>query len=199
MSARSRAGAVIAIALGLTLALAACGLPKDSAPRPIANDKVPFSLLGPTSTKPGDQSDTSGTIIDVWFVAGERITSVSRILPNPTPKSVLESLVKGVADGDPPGLSSAIPQNTKIVSADMEGASVVVTLSNEILSVTGPEQKNAFAQLVYTTTGLPGVSGVRFRALDTNGNAQDLEPPTDNALKQGPLTRGDFSSLAPAK
>jgi hypothetical protein len=108
-------------------------------------------------------------------------------------------LLKGVADGDPDGLSSAIPQSTTIVSVDRDGTTLVVTLSSAIISVTGPEQKNAFAQLTFTAMGLPGVSGVRFRALDNSGRPQDLEPPTDTGNQQGPLTKADFNSLAPSR
>src|SRR5205823_51504 len=101
--------------------------------------------------------------------------------------------------GDPDGLSSAIPQNTTIVSADRDGSTLVVTLSSAIVSVTGPEQKNAFAQLVFTATGLANVTGVRFRALDSSVQPQDLEPPTDRGNQQGPLTTSDFDSLSPAR
>ena len=179
--------------------VAGCGVPKDSSPRPIAQDKVPFGLLGPATTQPGDGGGTSGTLVEVWFVAGQRLQPVTRTLPDTQPKTVLDALVKGVAMGDPDGLSSAIPQNTAIVSADRDGGTLVVTLSSEIVSVTGPEQKNAFAQLTFTATGLLNVSGVRFRALDSSGQPQDLEPPTDRGNQQGPLTKSDFNSLAPAR
>ena len=52
--------------LVLALLVTACGLPSDSAPRQIADDKVPFELLGPstttpTSNVPGGPTCTSST------------------------------------------------------------------------------------------------------------------------------------------
>jgi hypothetical protein len=186
----------------LAIALVGCGissLPKDAAPRPIDAAKVPFNLLGPSTTKPGDGAGGAGSLVKVWFVASQQLESVTRTVGDNTPAMVLDALVKGVATGDPAGLSSAIPQNTTIVSTELDGSTLVVTLSSEILSVTGPEQKNAFAQLVYTAADLPGVSGVRFRALDSSGQPQDLEPTTDTGNKAGPLTPFDFNSVAPAR
>ncbi len=43
------------------------------------------------------------------------------------------------------------------------------------------------------------MSGVRFRALDSNGQPQDLEPTTDTGNKSGPLTPFDFNSVAPQR
>ena len=50
-------GAPLSVTLGglgcvLCAALVACGLPRDGAPRQIADDNVPFSLLGPSTTNP---------------------------------------------------------------------------------------------------------------------------------------------------
>ncbi|MEO7556726.1 MAG: GerMN domain-containing protein [Acidimicrobiales bacterium] len=177
--------------------LGACGLPKDSSPRVITADKVPFSLLGPSTTKPGDSASNQGTQVQVWYLAGGRLQAVTRTVDNGEALTTLEALVKGVAVGDPPGISSAIPENTAIVSATLDGDVLTVTLSKEIVAVSGAEQKQAFAQLVYTATGTPGVAGVRFKRIDDSGQSQDLEPTTDTGNKQGPLMKSDFNTLAP--
>ena len=187
----------LAVALVATAALAACGVPRDSSPRVIAHEKVPFGLLGPSTTKPGDVTSESGTVVSVWFVSGQRLQSVTRTVADSDPKTALDALVKGVAMSDPDGLSSAIPEKTTIVSVDRDGSTLVVTLSSDIVSVTGPEQKNAFAQLTFTAMGLSNVTGVRYRALDNSGQPQDLEPQTDFGNRQGALTKSDFNSLAP--
>jgi hypothetical protein len=196
-----RARRLLTVTIGAVVAALAvgCGVPKDSSPRPIAQDKVPFGLLGPATTQPNSGGDQNGNSVVVWFVSGQRLQAVTRTVPDVQPKTVLDALVKGPAMGDPDGLSSAIPQNTTIVSVDRDGQTLVVTLSSAIVSVTGPEQKNAFAQLTFTATGLQGVSGVRYRALDSSGQPQDLEPPTDRGNQQGPLTKADFNSLAPVR
>jgi hypothetical protein len=113
-----------------------------------------------------------------------------------TPQSVLNELVKGVTDSDPAGVTTAIPKDTQIVGLDFDGSTLVVTLNNAFLTITGAEQAHAFAQLVYTVTDL-NVAGVRFRVLDTSGAPQDVLPATDVGQKSGPLTRVDFLSLQP--
>jgi hypothetical protein len=44
-----RLGAAV---LALVLAAAACGVPTDSEPRPIPDDRVPFDLLSPDAGPP---------------------------------------------------------------------------------------------------------------------------------------------------
>jgi hypothetical protein len=186
-----RAGVVIAFGL----ALFACGLPRDSAPRQIADDNVPFELLGPSTTTPGNNV-SGGQPVRLYFLDGTQLRSVNRSLPNRDPQDVLNELVKGVNDKDPAGVTTAIPKGTQIVGVARDGTTLVVTLNNAFLTIAGAEQKNAFGQLVYTATDLD-VSGVRFRVVDASGTEQDVQPATDVGQKQGPLTRLDFLSLQP--
>lgn len=187
---------VIFLTLGLALTVsAACGLPSDKNPRQIADDKVPFELLGPstttrTSNVPGD------TFVHLYFLDGVQLRAVNRSLPDRDPHTVLNELVKGVTDNDPAGVTTAIPKDTQIVGIANDGDTLVVTLNNAFLTITGAEQAHAFGQLVYTVTDL-NVSGVRFRVLDADGNPQDVQPATDVGQQSGPLTRLDFLSLQP--
>lgn len=187
------------LALGLVLVLAvaatACGLPNDGAPRQIADDKVPFELLGPSTTTPTSNVE-GGAFVHLYFLDGTVLRSVNRSLPDRDPRTVLNELVKGVTDSDPAGVTTAIPKDTQIVSLDDDAGTLVVTLSNAILTIAGAEQQHAFGQLVYTVTDLT-TTGVRFRVVDANGNAQDVQPLTDAGQKSGPLTRNDFLSLQP--
>ena len=57
---------VIVVALAL-VALAACGIPSDGAPRQIADEKVPFGLLGPSTTTPGN-SVPGGQPVRLYFL-----------------------------------------------------------------------------------------------------------------------------------
>jgi len=109
--------------------------------------------------------------------------------------SVLNELVKGIIDIDPVGITTALPKDVQIVGATLDGATLIVTLNNAILNISGAEQKNAFGQLVYTATDLAGVDNVRFRIPDANGVVQDVPTPTDNGAKAGPVDRSDFLSL----
>jgi hypothetical protein len=186
----------VLVTFAVVLLVAACGLPKDGAPREIAADKVPFNLLGPSTTTPGS-SVPGGFNVHLFFLDGTQLRAVTRSLPANDPQTVLNELAKGVTDTDPAGITTAIPKDTQIVHVAMDGDTLVVTLSNAIFSVTGAEQKNAFAQLVYTATDLK-ISSVRFRVADASGgNEQDVPTPTDVGSKDGAVTRSDFLSLQP--
>ena len=65
----------------------------------------------------------------------------------------------------------------------------MVTLSNEMLNVQSTEQRNAFAQLVYTASDL-GITGVIFRVLDSSGNPQEVQPVTDSGTHSGAAQHG---------
>jgi hypothetical protein len=182
--------------LALVLALGACGLPSDNAPRQIADDNVPFELLGPSTTTPTSNL-AGGPNVHLYFLDGTQLRSVNRTVTNRDPQSVLNELVKGLIDTDPFGITTAIPKDTQIVSVVNDGDTAVVTLNNAILNIGGAEQKNAFGQMVYTVTDL-GTRAIRFRVTDASGgNEQDVPTPTDNGAKAEPLTRSDFISLQP--
>jgi spore germination protein GerM len=182
--------------LALVLVVTACGLPSDGSPRRIADDKVPFELLGPSTTTP-TSNVAGGPNVRLYFLDGTQLRAVNRTVSNRDPQMVLSDLVKGLIDTDPFGVTTAIPKDTQIVSVANDGETVVVTLNNAILTIGGAEQKNAFGQMVYTVTDL-GIRAIRFRVTDAGGgNGQDVPTPTDNGAKAQPLTRSDFISLQP--
>lgn len=193
---RTRAAfAVIASAMTL---LVACGLPQDDAPRVIAADKVPYSLLGPSTSAESNQA--GGIAVPLYFVSNDRLAVAPRRTTATDPKSVLQTLIKGPASSDSSALKSAIPPETRVLRADLKGGTLTVVLTKDVLSATGPLQKNGFAQLVYTATDLAGVNQVQFRIADPDGaNEQDIEPPTDSGAKRGPLSKADYASLAPPR
>ena len=184
---------VLLVALALLAVTCACGIPSDSAPRQIADDRVPLGLLGPTTTAPAN-SAPGGPDVQLYFLDGTRVRAVTRSVPNSEPMSVLNELVKGIIDTDPVGITTAIPKDAQIISAIADGSTLVVTLNNAIVNISGAEQKNAFGQFVFTGTDL-SYSSVRFRIPDANGVPQDVPTPTDNATKAGPVDRSDFLSL----
>jgi hypothetical protein len=183
---------VVVLALLLTAAVA-CGLPSDSQPRQIADDKVPFELLGPSTTSPAS-TVPGGPNVRLFFLDGTQVHALNRSVTNRDPQSVLNELVKGLTDTDPAGITTAIPKDTQIVRVVADGTTLVVTLNSAILNIAGTEQKNAFGQLVYTVTDLD-FSGVRFRVTDASGAEQDVPTPTDNGAKAGSVGRSDFLSL----
>ena len=184
---------VLLVVVALFAVVSACGIPSDSAPRQIADDKVPFGLLGPTTTTPANPA-SGGPAVRLYFLDGTQVRAVIRGVPNRDPVSVLNELVKGLIDTDPVGITTAIPKDTKILDATADGTTLVVTLNNAILNISGAEQKNAFGQFVFTVTDL-NFNSVRFRIPDATGAVQDVPTPTDNGAKAGPVDRSDFLSL----
>jgi hypothetical protein len=191
-----RAPARFVLAALLAASLTACGLPKDSSPRTITADKVPFGLLGPSTTAPDNDVVNGGTTAKLYFIDGSKLRPVVRSVQDRDVRLILNGLVQGVMGTDPLGITTAIPKDTKVVDSQFDGDTLVVTLSNEMLNVQSTEQRNAFAQLVYTATDL-GIPGVRFRVVDSSGSPQDVLPPTDQGPHPGALTRADYQQETP--
>lgn len=183
----------VVLLVGALVVLAACGIPNDGSPRQIADEKVPFDLLGPNTTTPAN-TVPGGLTVRLYFLNGTAVEAITRTVTNREPRSVLDELIRGVTETDPAGITTAIPKDTQIVDVATDGTTLVVTLNSAILNIAGAEQKNAFGQLVYTVTDLD-FSGVRFRVTDASGNQQDVPTPTDNGAKAGPVDRSDFLSL----
>jgi hypothetical protein len=184
------------VAVSMLAALAACGLPKDGSPRAISPDKVPYGLLGPSSTARGNEP--GGETFTLYFLNGDRLQATSRRLVSPRIDDVLTALIAGPAKDDPSTLKSAVPTETRVVRTELNNRVLTIVLSKEILGPQGPVQESAFAQLVYTATDLDGVNQVQFRVVGADGNETAATPQTDSGAKDGPLTRADYTSLAPA-
>jgi spore germination protein GerM len=179
----------------VAVAVAGCGLAEDDGPREIATDRVPFDLLEPSAQAPAAEPEPGNVRVQLYFVDGDRLRAVARDLPNRAATTVIAALLEGIAEDDPPGLSTAIPDGTRIEGIDIEDDIVVVSLTDQILTaVSGPQQKNAFAQFVFTVTDLRGVSGVRFRVA-----GQDVTAQTDQGAIAGPVDRGDYQSVTPTR
>jgi hypothetical protein len=184
-------------ALACVVALCSCGLPSDSSARQVADDKVPFDLLGPSTTTTST-TIAGGLNVRLYFIDGtqQALRAVRRGVPDRDPRTVLNELLKGVASNDPVDVTTAIPKDTQVMDVFFDGDTLVVTLNATILSIGAAEQRNAFGQLVYTITDLE-IAGVRFRVVDASGTVQDLQPNTDGGQKSGPLTKSDYLQLAP--
>ena len=184
-----RALAVLMI-VGVGLSLAACGLPKDDAPRPLANEAIPFDLLAVSTTAP--PVTNSGRVeATLYFLAGDRLQEVTRQIETRSADAVLAALLSGVLaeDGD---VRSAIPAGTSLLSTRQEDRVLVIELTPEILGQQGQEQKNAFAQLVYTASEVDSVFGVRFVV-----DGQFVNVPTDTGASDQAVYPVDFDSVKP--
>jgi hypothetical protein len=181
--------AVLVLVLALVV-VAGCGIPRDSAPRPIAAADVQFNLLGASTTAP--PATNSGAVTgNLYFISGDRLHKVERQVQNSTPDAVIDALLAGVAPEDG-SVRSAIPPGTQRVSTRFEDKVLIIELTPEILGQQGQEQKNAFAQLVFTASDIESVFGVRFVV-----GGQFVNVPTDSGASDQAIYPVDFDSVRP--
>lgn len=111
--------------------------------------------------------------------------------PARDPKSVaFYAAVQAVA-GPPAGTDAVrFPSGTHVLSADVDEATVDVDLSNNVAkSAEGGFTESAeFKSLVYTLTGLPGITSVRVRVAGT----KVASLPGGHLELDEPLTRQSF-------
>ena len=181
----------VVVAVALAAAVAACGVPRDDAPRQIAAaDLEKFGLRSSTTTVPASSGHFDVTL---YFLSGDRLAKVTRAVADSSVDAALTALLAGALPDDG-GVRSAIPAGTRLVSTRSEDQVLVVELTNEIVTaVQGQEQLNAFAQLVFTASDLNGVFGVQVVV-----NGAPVAIPTDNgAISDRPVYSTDFESLKP--
>jgi spore germination protein GerM len=184
-----RLAAVAAAVLGL----AGCGVPADRQPRQIASRNVPFELLAPSTTTSSTVPRVATSATVVYLISGDRVGPVTReVLAPPVLSRVLVALLRGpTAEESQRGVRTALPRETRVLSAGAQAGTAVVDLSGELAGVSGPEQILALAQLVFTVTEQPGISAVRFSV-----EGQPVEVPrADGTLTADPLRRADFAPL----
>ena len=91
------------------------------------------------------------------------------------------------------GLQSFLTGNDVPVTATVAGGVATVDFTTSPIQVVGPDQTLAIAQVVYTATQQPGVTGVMFEI-----GGQPIEVPTaSGAQVPGPVGRADYLPQAP--
>ena len=195
----------VALLVLLVAAIAGgCGLSTNDKPETI-KDNVPPDLLD-TETATPDTPIGSTESVKVWFLRTDRLGDTrlverERLVPRPaTQVSVLESLIQ-----DPPtdvertgGISTAIPEDVTLAGQprlrSSEGDGVLtVALSDDFYDLQGETARNAFAQIVFTATELPGVDKVQFERDGEVFNAVD----GDGQSRRDPLSRDSYDKLRP--
>lgn len=188
------------VALLAALATAgACSAPVDSGPKTIAAASIPEGLRAETpstttTTAPTGNSDE----VTVYFIGtDDRLFPVKRRVSRPvTVEKVLENLFAG---GPNPaeravGLRTAISAETTVLGAPIEeGGIVTVDVSKDFAVGTADDLIAAYAQVVFTSLDVPGVTGVRFAL---KGQRQEV-PEGDGSLNSAPLGRAAYPQLTP--
>jgi spore germination protein GerM len=176
-SHRSRARLV-----ALSLLLAGCGLPQSSDFEEISGDDIQFQLdqttTTSTSTIPPTTVDATSTtladtttseipteLVELYFVAGSQLNSVSRPLTRPvSPAQVLAALVAGPQGDIGIGLRTTIPPvaGGEITVVKDRGTAIIDLPPDIFDAVSSREQRLFFAQLVLTIGRLGGIGPVQF-------------------------------------
>jgi spore germination protein GerM len=146
--------AVLAMAT-LAVVAAGCAIPTQSAPSTMGPSKVPFDLLNPhppTTTTTTQPKPTSYVSVQVFFLnATNALTAVQRFVLAPAPlTSVLGALLEGPSSSDTQGITTAIPNNVKVLSATTQANIVTVNMNAAFGAITGNSIEEAVGQIVAT-------------------------------------------------
>lgn len=145
---------VVASALLAGFVSVSCGVPLDSAPRPV-NRTTTSTSVAPTD------SSSHGPRVELFFVDGKG-ELVSRPVADPRAVDV-RGAVEALLDAQPtPPLVTRIPVGTKLGDLTVSGDLVSLDLSSAISTIRGDAEKQAYAQIVLTVTAFPDYRRVRF-------------------------------------
>ena len=187
-------GALLALAVGL-VAVAACGVPNDSAPRLItAEDRALQPVT--TTTAPPDPLVPSATAVTLYVLDPKtgRLRGIPRTVTSTAPSARVEALLQLelTPSEQAAGLITLIPPDTTLLGSKIDGFELEVNLSKDFGAVTGEVQTSAVAQLVYTATETRDVVTVRFAV---EGRLYDV--PGQDGVTKSSLSRSDFRTYDP--
>ena len=186
---------VAALAVAAT---SGCGVRSDSEARDLSAGRVPYGLLedAPTTTSTSAPTPSvARTDVLVYFIQDDRLIKRVRQVNAPaTVAKALTALLFGVQEDELAGeVRSAIDPTASIQARALDPATYQVDLSAEFSKGPSSEQVLALAQIVYTATALPGVTGVRFTL-----NGEPIEVPTGSgSLTSEPVGRVAFGEFEP--
>jgi spore germination protein GerM len=184
------------VVLVLALVVTACGVPADPAPRVLATDDIPYGLLeeAPPPTVAPPAASVATAPVFVYFVKGERMFAVVRqVNADPSVAKALTALLFGPQEDEAvDGVRSAISPTAAIQARAIDPATYLVDLSSEFAQGSVSEQVLGLAQVVWTATAIPGVTGVRFTL-----NGAPIQVPTPTGSTGDPVGREAFAEVAP--
>jgi germination protein M len=185
--------ALLALAVaGGALALAASGCGSEHA--------VSLGKPRTTTTAEPEQTGTVPTLLSlqVWFARDDGLVAVRRTHA-PTPRvatAAIEALLAGPTAAErTSGLTSAVPEGTRLLGMTIRGGVATVDLTSEYQSGGGSHSMQVrLGQVVYTLTQFPTVQNVRFRL---DGTPVDVFS-SEGIVLDHPVGRSDYANLLPA-
>jgi Sporulation and spore germination len=194
---RTRVFTGVAAAAVAAVALSGCGVPVDNGPTALARRGVPFDLLAPSTpatTAPAPRPVTVPVQIFLLSTTGQ-LVPVTRQVAFPAPlTAILTALVDGPTHAEAlAGLQSAVPPQTQVVSASAAGGVATIDLTGTFGQLVGQAQIEAVAQIVFTATGLTGVTAVSFEL-----DGKPVAVPTASGAEVPAASRSQFAVMAPS-
>lgn len=159
----------------------------------IPGSDVPFGLMSVSGRGAASQAP-QGPTIQVYLLRAGRLVPVTRrvVVGANVPADAIRSLLDGPTDRDTAKrITTAIPQETHLLSLDLSGDIATVDLSSEFGALGGDSQTEAVAQIVYTITASPYIDAVRFAI---NGDSIEV-PDGTGSLTATPKQRSDYPDL----
>jgi len=133
--------------------------------------------------------------IKVYFIKGEKPIAIVRDLPkeeDPLQIAALE-LMRGPTDIEKQsGIFTEIPGKARIIKAEREGGTAVITFNEEIENYGGGSARvnGLVAQIVYTFTEIPGIKSVKIVV----GNKAEVVLGGEGFVIDRPLSREDLNA-----
>jgi len=187
---RFRQRLLAAVAIALTLS--ACGISADSAPRDIPESEQ-RDLNVNTDQSAGAAAGSARIYLMAPSGSGQApmLQSAARDVKE-SPIPVLQALFAGANAAErAQQLRTSLPTGLRLLSARLQGGTLRVDVSKEILDVSGSDLIDAVAQIVFTASELAGVHGVKI----TVEGADQQWPAGDGSLQSTPLTVYDYPGL----
>ena len=197
---------------GICLLAAGCGAPSSGAlgPAPTATAQTASPAVSPgratasATPSPGGQPPTATPAqvparelgLQAWFSRNGKLFVTNRTVPatKGVGQTALDRMLTGPSAAEyAAGLRSAIPAGTTVRSVRISAGIATVDLSSSFESAAGPSAMPLrIAQVVYTLTQFPTVTGVRFAI---NGQGVTV---VGGVPVQSPQTRAMYGGYLPA-
>ncbi len=193
-----------ALTLGVTLALAGCGVPDAGEPRAIPSSEVPYGLADPRPSP--SATPMTEPVLDpsrvFLLAADDRLVARARETDAGSVRDRLGDLLAALAAGPTVAerdeqLSTALPPDVRLTVSNLSAGTATVDIDAPAEAPSGWASRRAVAQIVLTATSVPGVDAVR---LTISGDRVEAPLPSGE-LTSKPLTAADveaFLTAAPA-
>ena len=184
----SRRGARLRTVLAALAAVlvAGCGVAPDDRPEEVSTEPAPAVATGTGS--PG-----SGPLVTIYLVRGAELSPAVRRTTARTTTVALDLLLEGPTRAEAAdGIRTALAPEEVGVEEVLPDGTVALSLTRGFTGLTGGNQLLAVAQIVWSLTALPEITGVRFTV-----EGAPVEVPTDAGLTASRVERDDYASVAP--